>query len=177
MSCPNCSTDMKRTVKDTVTIDECQSCQGIWITKDHLDELKAKEDRFIRWLDIPLWKEDKEHQMAVSEKGCPQCGKKMYQVNYRGHEVILFLCMDCQGVWLEKGELEKLIAYLEDIVTDESIEDFIKDLGNEAAQLLQAKSDLVTEVKDVSTIMKLIEYRIFSKFPVLSQLASRVPLI
>jgi len=176
MKCPHCSAELRAVEKKGVSVDECGSCGGMWLLQEKFDTLRGKEDRFIRWLDLPLWKEDKAHHVSAGERSCPACSRRMYALDYHGHEVTLDICTACKGVWLDKDEMKKMVAYMEDQVTDETIQDFLKDIGHEAALLLRAQKDLATEMKDVSAIMKLLEYRIFSKFPLLSQLASRIPL-
>lgn len=39
---------------------------------------------------------------------CPNCGAGMKEVERRG--VLLDVCPQCGGVWLDRGELEKLLA-------------------------------------------------------------------
>ncbi|AFV75965.1 zf-TFIIB domain-containing protein [Thermus oshimai] len=39
---------------------------------------------------------------------CPNCGVGMKEVERRG--VLLDVCPQCGGVWLDKGELEKLLS-------------------------------------------------------------------
>jgi len=39
---------------------------------------------------------------------CPLCDVPMKEVERRG--VLIDLCPECKGVWLDKGELDKLLA-------------------------------------------------------------------
>ena len=39
---------------------------------------------------------------------CPHCGVGMKEVERRG--VLVDVCPQCGGVWLDRGELEKLLA-------------------------------------------------------------------
>ena len=39
---------------------------------------------------------------------CPLCDVPMKEVERRG--VLVDLCPECKGVWLDKGELDKLLA-------------------------------------------------------------------
>lgn len=176
MKCPHCPAELKSIERKGIYIDECGSCGGMWLLQGKFDSLREREDRFIRWLDLPLWKEEKQHKLTASSRACPSCARTMFTLDYHGHDVTLDICTSCKGVWLDKGEMDKMIRYMKDQVTDETIEDFLKDIGHEAALLLKAQKDIATEMRDVSAIMKLLEYRIFSKFPLLSQLASRIPL-
>lgn len=39
---------------------------------------------------------------------CPLCDVKMKEVERRG--VMIDVCPECKGIWLDKGELERLLA-------------------------------------------------------------------
>lgn len=40
---------------------------------------------------------------------CPVCGEALRTINR--HEVEVDICPGCKGVWLDRGELEKILAY------------------------------------------------------------------
>lgn len=40
---------------------------------------------------------------------CPRCGVKMEKIKKNG--VIIDVCRTCEGMWLDGGELEKLIKH------------------------------------------------------------------
>ena len=44
---------------------------------------------------------------------CPSCGAGMREVERRG--VLLDICPQCGGVWLDKGELEKLLGQAREV--------------------------------------------------------------
>jgi Zn-finger nucleic acid-binding protein len=44
---------------------------------------------------------------------CPNCGVGMREVERRG--VVLDVCPQCGGVWLDKGELEKLLSQAREV--------------------------------------------------------------
>lgn len=43
---------------------------------------------------------------------CPNDGGGMQEVNRNG--VLIDVCPQCRGVWLDRGELEKLLSYMQD---------------------------------------------------------------
>ncbi len=43
-------------------------------------------------------------------KMCPQCQQPLHQVERWG--VQLDVCKNCQGVWLEAGELEQIVGFV-----------------------------------------------------------------
>lgn len=49
--------------------------------------------------------------MSIRELLCPSCDEPMKPVERRG--VIIELCRDCEGVFLDRGELDKLLDVAE----------------------------------------------------------------
>lgn len=45
--------------------------------------------------------------MSTRELKCPSCDGPMQQVDKRG--VLIDICRDCRGVFLDRGELDKLL--------------------------------------------------------------------
>jgi hypothetical protein len=47
MKCPKCGGDLKEITQDSVSVDVCQDCGGLWLDSGELDLLrKVKEHRF-----------------------------------------------------------------------------------------------------------------------------------
>ena len=60
---------------------------------------------------------------------CPNCQVGMREVERRG--VLIDVCPQCGGVWLDKGELEKLLAEAEEVERryEEELEGFYRKGG------------------------------------------------
>jgi uncharacterized protein with PIN domain len=75
---------------------------------------KAEEDRYFAQRDRELIEKMKQQQASASEADvrqqalmrCPKCGTKLNSVQH--HEVTVEECPSCQGLWLDRGELETL---------------------------------------------------------------------
>ncbi len=76
--------------------------------------------------------EDKQKQMAAAEKAklkdlhymsCPKCGMKLIEIDYKSIKVDK--CSECQGVWLDAGELEA-VSKMEKGVADKFFSVFKK---------------------------------------------------
>ncbi len=52
--------------------------------------------------------EERLRVLAVAKDRCPKCGAPLVAVHYRGVE--LDKCSGCQGLWLDCGELDQVIA-------------------------------------------------------------------
>ncbi len=80
------------------------------------DKPQGKEDEYIarkEYEKLKKLEEDKNSQLASDEKKslkelhhmrCPKCGMQLITINYKDIEVDK--CSECQGVWLDAGELE-----------------------------------------------------------------------
>lgn len=105
--------------EDDIAVDECQECHGIWLDAgelekvqesmehDHSGELKNIPDFAIRAYRMAKAKRE-------SELECPICGRPMDKNEY-GYcsQIIIDVCSVCQGIWLDKGELEALEVFFE----------------------------------------------------------------
>lgn len=49
---------------------------------------------------------ERQRVLAVAQNHCPKCGAPLVAVPYRGIEIDK--CSNCQGVWLDCGELEQV---------------------------------------------------------------------
>ena len=52
--------------------------------------------------------EERQRILAIARGRCPKCGAELLPVPYRGIE--LDKCSRCQGVWLDFGELDQIVA-------------------------------------------------------------------
>ncbi|MGE0821507.1 MAG: zf-TFIIB domain-containing protein [Candidatus Binatia bacterium] len=74
------------------------------------DKEKAEEDRYFAQRDRELLEKMKQEQgSTATPQGlmqCPKCGTKLKTIQH--HEVTVEECPSCQGMWLDRGELEIL---------------------------------------------------------------------
>lgn len=75
---------------------------------------KAEEDRYFAQRDKELLEKMKQQQTEPQEAQlqqqalmrCPKCGVKLNTLKH--HDVNVEECPSCQGMWLDRGELETL---------------------------------------------------------------------
>jgi hypothetical protein len=53
-------------------------------------------------------KEEQEALKKLHFMHCPKCGQDLHHVTFRGQE--LDRCFNCNGTWLDAGELEALVG-------------------------------------------------------------------
>ena len=80
------------------------------------DKPSEKEEEFIARQEYERLKaieEEKHRNLAADEKNklkelhhmrCPKCGMELVAINYKSIEIDK--CSECEGVWLDAGELE-----------------------------------------------------------------------
>lgn len=185
MFCPNCKNiNLTRADYKGIQLDYCPACFGIWFDRDELRQVKDKEDEFLRWIDIDPWNDEKKFKISKSGKICPVCGVPLYIVEYddflaRPRRVSpglkIDLCNVCHGIWLDKGEFDKIIKYLEEKVEKETLLKYFKDIGEEFLEVFVGPEKMSSEIADFLIVMKLFEYRLLSKMPAISKVIAGLP--
>ncbi len=116
--CPHCNERMVERTYEGVQIDVCEKCGGVWLDTDELAQIverrEAKfsegEKAFVKGegVSLPSRKE------LVGDVHCPVCGVVMNKFVYGVTSgIVIDRCPRGDGVWLDKGELEKVQIYVE----------------------------------------------------------------
>ncbi len=115
--CPKCNGALKRVEYEGLSNFSCPAGHGEWVNRDDLGEIVRR-----RQVEIPREyfeefeknSEPKpiETELLESDTKCPACGALCKKVNYAYSSGILIdHCPRGCGVWLDKGELEKIQAF------------------------------------------------------------------
>ncbi|HLO57881.1 MAG TPA: zf-TFIIB domain-containing protein [Bacteroidales bacterium] len=110
MNCPRCTVELKnKTILDFkyfLNIDYCESCGGIWLDKGEMERLeKTIEPTFYEIRKIPSQK------VQLQPVICPSCSNTeplQKLQHWRDNHVIIDLCTQCKGIWLDTGEIEAI---------------------------------------------------------------------
>jgi Zn-finger nucleic acid-binding protein len=108
MKCPKCSTEtLSEFSVQTMAVNRCTSCEGIWFDDQELRLLLAEDRRQVAAL-----RHGNFHEEAAGHKGfCPRDASALLRVySAIDRSVILDACPQCRGIWLDGGEFEKLFA-------------------------------------------------------------------
>jgi len=119
MKCPRCGADLKEIVYEGVLIDNCPNCGGNWLDKGEITTIIKKREVTFSQEEIEQVKQEKNKIFEVKQPSqpliCPKCSNEMQQLNYAySTGVIIDRCSNCGGIWLDKGELEKIQIIMED---------------------------------------------------------------
>jgi len=115
LKCPRCREDMQALLLGKVTAHECAQCGGLWLDPESLQRLaNAREESagVVSMLAarVPL---NAAPPDVVRYIPCPRCEKLMNRSNFaRSSGVILDVCK-AHGVWLDRGELQRVLGFIE----------------------------------------------------------------
>ena len=57
---------------------------------------------------------------------CPNCGSRLVEVERS--EILIDACPECRGVWLDRGELDKILVKERQLVGADPDEDFLREV-------------------------------------------------
>lgn len=115
LKCPRCREDMQALRLGSVTARECAQCGGLWLDPESLQALANAREESAGVVSalaarVPL---DTTPPDVVRYVPCPRCDKLMNRSNFaRSSGVILDVCK-AHGVWLDRGELQRVIHFVE----------------------------------------------------------------
>ncbi len=106
MTCPGCGKPMIVIEIESVEVDHCLACGGVWLDGGELELLlDAAENR--DGLMESLTAAVTGREPAIK---CPACSKKMDKVKYGvGAKVMLDKCPRHHGLWFDQGELREVL--------------------------------------------------------------------
>ena len=107
MNCPRCDgVALIGTEVRSTTVDRCRSCGGIWFDETELETLLEENAASLR----PLRSSKSDDLRNRQTAACPRDGEVLVRVcSAKKHAVVLDTCPRCQGIWLDGGELERLL--------------------------------------------------------------------
>ena len=112
MDCPRCNSALKVQKHKGIEVDQCGSCEGMWLDYHELDQL---EDTV---LDRDEVKGTMITRSGESELSCPKCQATMEQFRYRFNELWLDVCPAEHGFWLDQGEEKRVLEMMEQRIKD-----------------------------------------------------------
>jgi len=101
-------------------VDECSTCQGIWLTKEKLFAIEQSSENdydSIIEQNRPASVARIDTTVVVSKPrnlDCPACNSPLTEHEHGYFSGIMIdSCISCGGVWLDKGELQALEIFFE----------------------------------------------------------------
>ena len=133
----------------------------MWYDAGELRLLKDREAHGdYRWIDFDLWRDRERFRLGKQERlVCPRDKGTLTSVRYGGSRVRADICATCQGVWLDGGEYERILKYLDKRVNEETVGEFLADLRHEFVELFTGREGLRSEIGDIAKVLHLLELR------------------
>ena len=102
MTCPKCNAEMAKVVYESIEVDRCIRCDGLWFDMLELEHLKALEGS--EEIDIGDPKIG-DSLNALDRIDCPMCQTRMVRmVDSRQPHIRYESCPVCYGVFFDAGE-------------------------------------------------------------------------
>ncbi len=177
MDCPKSHGRLESVNLGSIRIDRCTQCAGSWHDRDELRLLKDKEAHGdYCWIDFDLWKHSDQFRADKQQRyACPRDGHPMTTVRYGESPVLVDICSDCHGVWLDRGEYDLIVAYLENIVNTSTVGDYLKDVREEFTEILTGPEGPITEMNDFARVLYLLQLRLVIERPSLRAFLNSLP--
>jgi len=165
MRCPNCGGSLEP--RDYgVTVHQCQECSGLWFEKDELRRAKDSSDPDLRWLDFDVFAAAADAREGTRE--CPVCSKPMRTLTYMDSTVKIDVCdreEQEHGVWLDPGEFQKLVAYLEKTADTMDVHQYERAALTELKEVVTGPENPLSEARDLFAVLRLLEKRVSVEHP------------
>ena len=103
MNCPKCDYQLRHMeLQESLTIDLCAGCKGIWYDKGELGFQQEMER------DVPEL--DKSQKTCKpTDYPCPRCDATLDELEYsEGEHLMIDRCPKCEGIFLDRGEIRKV---------------------------------------------------------------------
>ena len=114
MQCPKCHQPLQGVDYEGVHLETCPRCGGHWLDADELGSIvKARKRRFNEQECLAIAQATKIKGVNLNSLNrhliCPKCGSTTNPINYGDDTgMIIDKCTKCGGMWLERGEIEKI---------------------------------------------------------------------
>ena len=165
MLCPRCKEALRVRMIEEVEIEQCLHCEGIWFDQDELRKAKDAVEPDLSWMDFEIWKKEDDFEVQSGAIPCPKCHSPMAAIQYGGTGIEINCCSQCEGVWLDGGEFEGIIAALEKEVVAKDVPDYIAASIAEARELIGGEEGIISEWRDFATVVRLLQYRVLVENP------------
>jgi len=117
MNCPKCNNELKNVIYESIEIDICKNCKGVWFDRgelhEHISNLITNNEVKTPTVKQILNKPISTDEVKENVKKCPKCFVDMYIFNFcYDSNVILDKCPSCQGIWSDKGEVRRAARFI-----------------------------------------------------------------
>lgn len=113
--CPRCRGELRRRELVGMQVIECSVCGGMWLSQDHFEDVcesADRQERAARELRESPAPNRPDTGRELRYVPCVACKELMNRRNYAAMSgVVIDVCRK-HGIWLDHGELEKILAFV-----------------------------------------------------------------
>jgi Zn-finger nucleic acid-binding protein/ribosomal protein L40E len=128
--CPACAKPLTAAQVGALAVRDCQACGGLWLDRTVFEQLGASRERqgaVLGALPSPTTPAVLSVG-AIQYRPCPTCRQRMNRVNYaRRSGVVLDVCRE-HGLWFDRDELRRVLAFISEGGLDRAREREIEEL-------------------------------------------------
>jgi Zn-finger nucleic acid-binding protein len=107
VECPRCNKTLIPAKRHELTVNYCQTCKGMWLEHDELDQLEDEAFDFgERWKGTLIF-----GSTATNDK-CPECAALLQRFKYRFYDLEMEFCPNQHGYWLEDDEDTRVLELM-----------------------------------------------------------------
>lgn len=159
MHCPVCRIQITPIPYEGVRVFNCGQCGGNWLTGGQMERILASRE-----IQMPPAVQDQMSMLAAASNTtkpllCVQCGVTMKKTPFRfWSDVTLDHCPKCQGIWFDRGELEKVQILWEkyrdnpDSLPNRAARERMAELDGQMRLEVQKARARTEEIKDAASI-------------------------
>lgn len=115
--CPLCDLPLNQISMGESPLETCPECCGTWISQKQLSIVARRPIEEIARMEEALGKPQVVYSPEVVQDIspiCPRCNQYLEERSYAYHSnVKIEVCVSCDSVWLERGELIRAAEYLQ----------------------------------------------------------------
>lgn len=106
--CPICKIQIERIPYEGVGVHHCGKCGGYWLTKISLDAILNRRELVMPPAVQAQMLKMAEESNTIRKLICLVCGVEMVKTPFKQWSAVqLDRCPRCEGLWFDRGELEK----------------------------------------------------------------------
>lgn len=112
--CPKCKTQAEPVEYEGVQVYNCGGCGGYWMSPQRLKVIVERRDQVLPEPVRQAMMDMADAHNTVERLTCFTCARPMKREQFRDwNDIQLDYCQHCNGIWLDRGELEKCQIYWE----------------------------------------------------------------
>ncbi|MFP4058799.1 MAG: zf-TFIIB domain-containing protein [Candidatus Brocadiia bacterium] len=101
LECPRCGEPLVVAEYELIEVDSCAACGGLWLDGGELEALLGSH--------VPPL-EGPDPELGPPQLDCPICVDKLAKDRHSPSGVVVDRCPHGDGIWLDRGELESILA-------------------------------------------------------------------